>query len=149
MDEAISNAIFLVSAILFNLIIVVVYQFMRMNKIDTVKKLGIPLSLLIFPFSLILIHFIQVNKSFNIIISIIIVITYLLIEFLLDVVFQYDFRSKAITHIPYIIFFYMALYSLIVVAFDISDLYGYIVSVCFWILLISLISLIISGKRNK
>ncbi len=139
----------MISAVLFNLLIAMVYQYVRIDKLDIIKKIGVPMALLIIPFSLTLLEFIKAEKSINLIIGLIIVIVYLLIEFLMDMVFKYDFRSKTIPHIMYIMVLYMALYSLIVIAFDISDIYGYIVSVCFWILLGSLISLIVSNKRIK
>jgi hypothetical protein len=149
MKESIYNMIFLLSAVIFNLMIVVIYQYMRLDRLDVVKKFGIPLILLIIPFSIVLYEFIKAEKSLNIILGIVLVIAYLIIEFLLDQVFEYDFRSKLIPHILYIIVFYMALISLIVVAFDISKTYGYTVSVSFWILLISLITMLVSGKTNN
>ena len=149
MEESTYNLIFFISAILFNLIIAIVYQYMRLERLDILKKFGIPMALLIIPFSLVLFEFIKADKSINLIIGLIIVIGYLLIVFLLDQVFKYDFRSKLVPHIIYIIILYMSLYSLLVITFDINNTYGWIVSVCFWILLISLITVIISNIRKS
>ena len=62
-----------------------------------------------------------------------------LVEFLLDFVLKFDFRQKWITHSPYIVLEYVALYSLIHISFEIDRTWGYLVSICFWILLASLI----------
>ena len=48
------------------------------------------------------------------------VFLYILVEFLLDYVLKFDFRQKWSTHAPYIIMEYIALFSLIGIAFDID-----------------------------
>jgi len=63
------------------------------------------------------------------------------VEFLLDYVFKVDFRSKVSTHALYIILEYVALFSLIVIAFDIHQRWGWAITVCFWILMGSLVYL--------
>ena len=65
----------------------------------------------------------------------------MLVEFLLDYVLKFDFRSKPSTHVPYIILEYVALFSLIVIAFDNDRIWGIIVTICFWILMGSLVYL--------
>jgi hypothetical protein len=70
-----------------------------------------------------------------------IVFFYMLVELLLDYVFRVDFRSKPITHAPYIILEYVALFSLIRIAFDIDRVWGTVVAICFWILMGSLVYL--------
>ena len=71
----------------------------------------------------------------------------MLMEWLLDYVFKYDFRSRKITHIPYIVHEYIALFGLIGIAFEIDKIWGFIVTACFWILLGSLIYLY-AGKKK-
>jgi len=68
-----------------------------------------------------------------------VIFTYMLIEFLLDFVFKYDFRSKVIPHVLYIIVFYAAIFGFIRIAFEINLVWGYVVSVSFWTLLGALI----------
>jgi len=65
----------------------------------------------------------------------------MLVELLLDYVFKIDFRSRPVTHVPYIILEYIALFSLIAIAFDIDQTWGTVVSICFWILMGSLVFL--------
>ena len=65
----------------------------------------------------------------------------MLVELLLDYVFKVDFRSKPITHVPYIILEYVALFSLIRIAFEIDRAWGTVVAICFWILMGSLVYL--------
>ena len=67
------------------------------------------------------------------------VFLYILVEFLLDYILKFDFRRKWSTHAPYIIMEYIALFSLIGIAFDIDRIWGYLVSISFWILMASLI----------
>ena len=67
------------------------------------------------------------------------VFLYILVEFLLDYVLKFDFRQKWSTHAPYIVLEYIALFSLIGIAFDIDRVWGYLVSISFWILMASLI----------
>jgi hypothetical protein len=62
-------------------------------------------------------------------------------EFLLDFVFNVEFRRNWKTHVPYIILEYVALFSLIGLAFNIHRTYGYAVSITFLILLAALIYL--------
>ena len=69
------------------------------------------------------------------------VLLYMLVEFLLDFVFKVEFRHNWKTHVPYIVLKYIALFSLISVAFNIHRTYGYAVSITFWILLAALIYL--------
>jgi len=52
---------------------------------------------------------------------------------LLDYIFMIDFRARPVTHIPYIVLEYVALFSLITVAFDISQFAGTLVSISFWV----------------
>ena len=63
------------------------------------------------------------------------------IELLLDYVLKIELRSKPILHIPYIILEYIALFGLIGISFDIGPMWGFIVTICLWILLGSLIYL--------
>ena len=69
------------------------------------------------------------------------VLMYMLVELLLDYVFKVDFRSKPITHVPYIILEYVALFSLMGIAFEIDRTWGIVIAIGFWILMGSLIFL--------
>ena len=60
---------------------------------------------------------------------------------ILDYVLKVDFRRKPITHVPYIVLEYLALFSMMGIAFSIDRAAGWIVSITFWAVLGSLIYL--------
>ena len=78
-----------------------------------------------------------------------VILVYMLVELLLDYVFKAPFREKKITHIPYIVLEYIALFGLIGISFDINRTWGYVVSVAFWILLGCLIYLYWGKNRSQ
>jgi len=63
------------------------------------------------------------------------------VELLLDYILQIDFRQRWISHVPYIILEYIALFGLIGISFSINATWGYLVSISFWAVLASLIYL--------
>jgi len=95
--------------------------------------------LLTIPFAVVFVRYLIEEKKPGIMISFSLVFLYILVEFLLDKVLKFDFRWRWSTHAPYIVLEYIALYSLIHIAFDIDRTWGYLVSISFWILLASLI----------
>lgn len=76
------------------------------------------------------------------------VFLYMLVELLLDYILQYDFRKRWVTHAPYIILEYLALFSLIRIAITIDRSWGWVVGISFWTLLGSLIYLY-AGRRKQ
>ena len=83
----------------------------------------------------------QEGRETWILVSYGLVFLYMLAELLLDYVFKVDFRAKVVTHVPYIILEYVALFSLMGIAFEIDKTWGTVVAVCFWILMGSLVFL--------
>ena len=81
-------------------------------------------------------------------ISGVILFLYMLVELLLDYVFKVEFRQKWITHAPYIILEYIALFGLIGISFSIDRTWGFLVSISFWFLLASLIYLYWGRKKE-
>ena len=77
------------------------------------------------------------------------VLLYMLVELLLDYVFKIEFREKLITHIPYIILEYIALFALIGISIDLNQTWGWVISISFWILMASLIYLYRGGKPKE
>jgi len=62
-----------------------------------------------------------------------------------------EFREKWITHVPYILMEYIALFSLIGITTDIDHTWGYYVGIYFWMLMASLVYLywdIIKRKKS-
>jgi hypothetical protein len=133
--------VFLLSAVAFNLLIAAIFITQKLGREKLVRSFGILWLWLIIPLALVFVAYWQAGREARILTSFGLVFFYMLVEFLLDYVFKVDFRAKASTHVPYIILEYVALFSLIVIAFDIHRTWGIIVTVCFWILMGSLVYL--------
>jgi hypothetical protein len=141
--------VFVLSAVLFNLLIAGIFIAQKMKRSKLVRALGFTWLLLVLPLAIVFINYIQTGREPWIIYCFGLIFLYMLVEFLLDYVFKYDFRKKWITHIPYIILEYIALFSLIFISVDIHPTWGWVVSVCFWILLASLIYLLKGRKKEE
>jgi len=132
---------FVLSAVAFNLLIAAIFIAQKLGREKLVRTFGILWLWLIVPLALVFVAYWQQGREPRILVSFGFVFLYMLVELLLDYVFKFDFRSKPITHVPYIILEYMALFSLIVLAFAISQTWGTVVAICFWISMISLVYL--------
>ena len=133
--------IFIFSAVAFNLLISAIFVAQKYGKQKLVRVFGLLWLSLLVPFAVTFVLFQQQKRESWILVSLLLVFLYMLVELLLDYVFKYDFRARHVTHVPYIILEYIALFSLIWVSFEISQFWGTIVAICFWILIGSLIYL--------
>ena len=135
------DLMFVISAAAFNLLIAAIFIAQKLGREKLVKTFGILWLWLIIPLALVFVSYWQEGRETRILVSFGLVFIYMLVELLLDYVFKVDFRSKAVTHVPYIILEYIALFSLIAIAFEIDRTWGTIIAICFWILMGSLIYL--------
>ena len=135
------DLLFVLSAVAFNLLIAAIFVAQKLGQDKLVKTFGILWLLLIIPLALVFVSYWQAGKEAQVLLYLVLIFLYMLAELLLDYVFKIDFRSKSITHVPYIILEYIALFSLIAIAFDIDQRWGIVISICFWILMGSLIFL--------
>ena len=135
------DLMFVISAAAFNLLIAAIFIAQKLGREKLVKTFGILWLWLIVPLALVFVWYWQEDRETRILVSFGLVFIYMLVELLLDYVFKVDFRSKAVTHVPYIILEYIALFSLIAIAFEIDRTWGTIIAICFWILMGSLIYL--------
>ena len=135
------DALFILSAVAFNLLIAAIFIAQKLGNEKLVRTFGILWLGLIIPLVLVFVDYWQAGSETRILVSFGLVFFYMLVEFLLDYVLKFDFRSKPSTHVPYIILEYVALFSLIVIAFDNDRIWGIIVTICFWILMGSLVYL--------
>ena len=133
--------IFVLSAVAFNLLIAAIFIAQKLGQDKLVRTFGILWLWLIIPLALVFVSYWQQGRETRILVSFGFVFLYMLVELLLDYVFKIDFRSKLVTHVPYIILEYVALFSLIVIAFDINQVWGWVVTICFWVLMGSLVFL--------
>jgi hypothetical protein len=133
------DLVFVLTAIAFNLLIVGIFVASKNGWTKPASVFGNLWFLLTIPFAVVFVRYLIEGKKPGIIVSFGLVFLYILVEFLLDMVLKFDFRRKWSTHAPYIVLEYIALYSLIHIAFNIDRTWGYFVSISFWILLASLI----------
>jgi hypothetical protein len=135
-----NEILFVINSIIFNLAISGVYI---SSKIDAAKiNSSVPLKifggivvLLIIPFIITFFGYIKIKAKKKIIISHIFIIFYLLLEILLDYILKIPFRKILAIHIPYILVFYAAAFSMIGVSRIISKKMGLLVITTFLILM--------------
>lgn len=139
---------FIITAFIFFISMISALLLMANNKLRTVRIFGWILFAMIFVMVGIFINFIFIGDLRNVIYSILI-ISYLIAEFLLDSVFKFDFRSKASYHVPYIILEYAACFSFVFGSLAINEIFGWVISFFFWGFLGVLIYYIIMQRKNK
>jgi hypothetical protein len=142
------DLLFVISALLFNLFIIGVYIAQKLGKSGLVRKFGIALLCLTIPFLVVFISFLITGKPTWQYLVFLAIFAYMFLEWLWDYRMKIDFRSQPKLHIPYIILFYIVLFGNISIAFTISDLWGWIISVSFWLLLAALIVTLIPMRRH-
>jgi len=135
-----NNLLFVISSIIFNLAVSGVYISSKIDaaKIDSsvpLKIFGGIVVLLIIPFIITFVGYIQIKAKKKIIISHIFILFYLFLELMLDYVLKIPFREILAIHIPYIIVFYAAAFSMIGVSRTISRKMGLLVMATFMILI--------------
>jgi hypothetical protein len=140
--------VFVISAVMFNLLIAGIFIAQKQERSKFVRAFGITWLCLAFPLAIVFINYIHVGREPRILISFGLIFLYMVVELLLDYVLKIDFRKKLITHVPYIILEYIALFSLIFISIDINPSWGWVVSISFWILMVSLIYLY-RGRKAK
>ncbi len=141
--------IFIFSGFIFFIIMTAVLFIVTKEKMDLVKKLGYFFVALIIPLIVVLINYILTRKDPKFLIYIVLILSYLIIESLLDLVLKYDFRSKKRTHVPYIILEHAACFSFIFGSISLNIIMGWITSILFWVFLGMLIYYIIYQKKHK
>jgi CubicO group peptidase (beta-lactamase class C family) len=136
-----SDLVFLFSALTFNLLLAILVVAQKNGWTRAVRGFGILWLLLAIPLVFVFTRYLDEGMGLAILVPLALVLLYMLVEFLLDFVFKVEFRRNWKTHIPYIVLEYVALFSLIRLAFNIHRTYGYAVSITFWILLAALLYL--------
>jgi CubicO group peptidase (beta-lactamase class C family) len=136
-----SDLVFLFSALTFNLLLAILFVAQKNGWTRAVRGIGILWLLLAIPLAFVFARYLDEGMGLAILAPLALVLLYMLVEFLLDFVFKVEFRRNWKTHVPYIVLEYVALFSLIRLAFNIHRTYGYAVSITFWILLAALLYL--------
>ena len=143
------DIIFGISAVAFNLLIASFFIAWRHEKMRLVRLIGIGLISLGIPFLIVLYHTLTAGHNQYVPIALAVVLAYILTELLLDFIFMYDFRSRFITHFPYILLEYGAFAGLIYISFTISERWGWAVSITFWIAMAALVYYFIGESKRK
>lgn len=142
------DLVFVITAVLFNWCIVGVFVAQKKEQPKLVRLFGSLMLTLAVPLVVVFVNYLIVGRPLWIMIYFGFIFLYIAVEWLLDYVLKIEFRKKLITHLPYIILEYIALFGFIGVAFAINRTWGYIVSISFWAVLGSLIHLY-TGKKKK
>ena len=129
------DIIFIISSIIFNISVSIIYIAIKIGNLELVQVSGLIVILLIIPFSITLIGYIKEKEEKKILISLVIIIFYLFLELLLDYILMIPFREILALHIPYIIVFYAADFSIIGVTFEKNKKMGFVVLLTFGILI--------------
>ena len=117
-NDDMHETVFIVSAIVFNLLVSTMYISTKYENMELVRTLGLFIVSLILPFGYTLRKFMENHDERRVIISNAVIIVYLVVELLLDIILVIPFRDILWLHILYILVFYAAEFSMIGVSFN-------------------------------
>ena len=129
------DLVFICASIILNVSVSLVYVVTKLGDMALTQVFGGVAVSMIVPFAVTLIGYLRAKESKKTIISNGIVLFYLILELLLDYVLQIPFREILAIHVPYIVVFYAALFSMMAVSFEKNKRMGYVVIASFWILI--------------
>jgi len=135
------DIIFIGSSILFNISVSTIYIATKLDKMALLQVVGAFVLFLILPFTFALLGYVKERAGKRIIISLLVILFYLFLELLLDYILRIPFREILALHVPYIVVFYAASFSMIGVSFSINRKMGFVVTITFLILIGCLIYL--------
>ena len=135
------DLVFVLCAVVFNLLIVGIFIATKKERPELRKTLGMAFVSLGIPFAIVFIRYLVEGRGLRTMVPFGFVLLYIAVEVVLDYILKIDFRKKLITHVPYIVLEYIALFSLIGISFSINRVWGWMVSISFWAVIGSLICL--------
>jgi hypothetical protein len=133
------DVIFVYSSVVFNILISALYIATKFGNMVLVQVFGGVVISLMVPFTITLLGYMREKATKRTIISNGVILFYLFLELLLDYMLRIPFREILVIHVPYIIVFYAALFSMIGVSFEKNKKMGYVVVVTFLILMVCLV----------
>ena len=133
--------IFICSSVIFNVSVSIVYIATKLDHTALLRTSGAIVISLILPFTINLLGYIDRWAEKNIIIPNAVILLYLLLELSLDYILKIPFREILAIHVPYIMFFYAAEFSMIGISFNINRKAGFLVVLTFFALIGCLIYL--------
>jgi hypothetical protein len=129
------DLVFIGASIILNLSVSLVYVVTKLGDMALTQIFGGVAVSMIVPFAVTLIGYLRARESKKTIVSNAIVLFYLVLELLLDYILQIPFREILAIHVPYIVVFYAALFSMMAVSYEKNKKMGYVVIATFWILI--------------
>jgi hypothetical protein len=129
------DIIFFCSSVIFNISVSVLYIATKLGDMVLVQVCGGIVISLIVPFTITLLGYIKEKAKKRTIISHVFILFYLSLELFLDYILKIPFREILAIHVPYIIVFYAALFSMIGVTFEKNKKMGSVVIVTFLMLI--------------
>ena len=129
------DVLFICSSLVFNISVSALYIATKLGEMVIVQVCGgIVISLMV-PFTITLLGYMREKAKKRPIISHVFILFYIFLELLLDYILKIPFREILAIHVPYIIVFYAALFSMIGVSFEKNKKMGSVVIVTFLILM--------------
>ena len=129
------DIIFICSSVIFNISLSALYIATKLGNMVLVQVCGGIVISLIVPFTITLLGYMREKAKKRTIISHVFILFYLSLELFLDYILKIPFREILAIHVPYIIVFYAALFSMIGVSFEKNKKMGSVVIVTFLILI--------------
>jgi len=129
------DAIFICSSVIFNISVSALYIATKFGDMLLVQVCGSIVISLIVPFTITFLGYMREKAEKRTIISHVFVLFYLFLELFLDFILRIPFREILAIHVPYIIVFYAALFSMIAVSFEKNRKMGFVVIATFLILI--------------
>ena len=129
------DSIFISSTIIFNISVSVLYVATKLSNMMLVQVCGGIILSLIIPFTITLLGYVKEKEKKRTTISHGFILFYLSLELLLDHILKIPFREILEIHVPYIIVFYAALFSMIGISYEKNKRMGVVVIVTFMILI--------------
>jgi hypothetical protein len=129
------DLVFICASVILNVSVSSVYVVTKIGDSALTQVFGGIAVSMIVPFTITLLGYVRGKEKKKTIISNGIVLFYLLLELLLDCVLQIPFREILAIHVPYIVVFYAALFSIMAVSYEKNKRMGYVVIATFWILI--------------
>jgi len=132
------DIVFICSSVVFNISVSALYVAAKLGDVVLVQVCGGIVISLIVPFSITLLGYVREKAKRRTIISHVFILFYLFLELFLDYVLRVPFREILAIHVPYIIVFYAALFSMVGVSFEKDRKMGSVVIVTLLILIVCL-----------
>jgi hypothetical protein len=129
------DVIFICSSVIFNISVSALYIATKLGDMLLVGVSGGIVISLIVPFAITLLGYMRKKAEKKTIISHVLILFYLFLELFLDYILRIPFREISAIHVPYIIVFHAALFSMIAVSFEKNKKMGSLVIATFLILI--------------